>query len=238
MAHITIDPTISEILSRCSTSGNVLKPPTGQLDRKIYQRLAQTLENAGGKWNKRDQGFVFRGEAAQAISPLMETGVSRDHKKDRQAFYTPEEVANEVARIADVDGHLVLEPSAGNGALVCACLAYGARAVEAIEIHEECRQELIGRDRMVMIADFLEQKPEPRFHRIVMNPPFAKGQDLKHITHAKKFLAPGGFLFAIVPDNENPKLSSLGATTVHRFESGAFKSSGTTIATRLICIAA
>ncbi len=236
MANATLCPTVTDILSRATITENLLVLPAGQLERKLYEKVAKAIQLAGGKWKTNKQGFVFDSDPRAKLGLALETGVVVDEKKLRQAFYTPEAIANEVTRLADLDGHLVLEPSAGDGALVTACLAYGARAVEAIEIHEECRQKLIGRNRMVMIADFLTQKPTPRFERIVMNPPYTKGQDLKHVAHAKKFLAPGGRLFAIVPSKDCPKFAALGAETVEVFEAGSFKESGTNIETRLICI--
>jgi 16S rRNA G1207 methylase RsmC len=71
-----------------------------------------------------------------------------------------------------------------------------------------------------------------------MNPPFAKGQDYKHVGHAVKWLKPGGKLFAIVPAKDCPKMEGLGARTVREFAAGAFKESGTSVATRLITIEA
>ncbi len=41
-----------------------------------------------------------------------------------------------------------------------------------------------------------------------MNPPFANGQDIKHITHALRYLSPGGRLVAICANGprQNDKL--------------------------------
>ena len=47
-------------------------------------------------------------------------------------------------------------------------------------------------------ADFLECNGDlGTFDRIVMNPPFTNGDDIKHIMHALKMLKPGGRLVAI-----------------------------------------
>jgi hypothetical protein len=37
-----------------------------------------------------------------------------------------------------------------------------------------------------------------KFDRVVMNPPFDHGADIKHVEHARKFLKPGGRLVAVV----------------------------------------
>lgn len=49
-------------------------------------------------------------------------------------------------------------------------------------------------------ADFLQLNPArwtPRYDRILMNPPFSRGQDIVHIQHACRFLAEGGVLVAL-----------------------------------------
>jgi protein-L-isoaspartate O-methyltransferase len=58
-------------------------------------------------------------------------------------------------------------------------------------------------------GDFLECNHEiGTFDRILMNPPFANGQDIKHITHALRYLSPGGRLVAICANGlrQNDKL--------------------------------
>jgi 16S rRNA G1207 methylase RsmC len=36
-----------------------------------------------------------------------------------------------------------------------------------------------------------------KFHKIIMNPPFAKSQDVKHILHAYSLLLEGGILVSV-----------------------------------------
>ncbi|WP_344897990.1 methyltransferase, partial [Nonomuraea antimicrobica] len=50
-------------------------------------------------------------------------------------------------------------------------------------------------------GDFLEVTPDQypaKFDRVLMNPPFSKGQDIQHVTHALRFLKPGGQLVAVM----------------------------------------
>jgi hypothetical protein len=44
------------------------------------------------------------------------------------------------------------------------------------------------------VRDFLDVDPAERdpYNRVVMNPPFSGGKDILHITHALRFLKPGG----------------------------------------------
>ena len=59
-----------------------------------------------------------------------------------------------------------------------------------------------GKDLFVHYADFLSVTPATapiglrgRFDRVLMNPPFNQGQDLKHIAHAvTHWLKPGAYL--------------------------------------------
>ena len=238
MANATLCPTVTDIFSRATITENLLVLPAGQLERKLYEKVAKAIQLAGGKWKTNKQGFVFDSDPRAKLGLALASGVVVDEKKLRQAFYTPEAVANEVARMANLDGHLVLEPSAGDGALVKACLAYGASSVDTVEIDEETarklKKEYIPTKRVTCwIGDFMKLDPNIKYARIVMNPPYTKGQD---VAHAMKFLAPGGRLFAIVPSKDCPKFAALGAETVKVFEAGSFKESGTNIETRLICI--
>lgn len=238
MANATLSPEVTDILSRAVITDNLLVLPPGQLERKLYEQVAKAIKAAGGAWRTKKQGFVFDSDPRAKLGLALSTGVVIDEKKLRQAFYTPAAVAAEIAKLSDVKGHRVLEPSAGGGALVEACLAHGARQVDCIELEPTCSEQLMGPGRVVTIANFLEIGPYHQFDRIVMNPPFTKNQDVKHVTQAKEWLAPGGKLFAVVPDKENPKLAAIGAELVKRFPAGAFKESGTAVATRLIRIIA
>ncbi len=237
MANAQLCDEVTDILSRATITENLLVLPEGQLERKLYEKVAKAIKLAGGVWKTNKKGFVFDSDPRVKLGLALTTGVVVDEKKLRQAFYTPSEVAAEVARIADVKGLRVLEPSAGDGALVDACIHAGAVWVDCIELEETCRPKLDkDEDRSVVIGDFLEMNPTGSYSRIVMNPPFTRGQGLRHVKHAVKNLAPGGKLFAILPDKECPKFEALGAVTVKRFPAGAFKKSGTQIATRLIQI--
>jgi predicted RNA methylase len=240
MADVKLTPEVADILSQSTIEGNTLKLPPARLDPKLYAQVNKAIVAAGGKWKSgKVSAHVFDGDAREALGMALEHGVVIDAKKARQAFYTPQTVADEVALFAEVGGKRVLEPSAGDGALAKACLKFGASAVDCIEKDESCRKELSTIKGSLLITDFLLVSPTIEFSsydRIVMNPPFTKGQDLKHVTHAKKWLAPGGKLFAILPDKECPKFAAIGALTVKRFPAGAFKESGTNVATRLIVI--
>ena len=73
-----------------------------------------------------------------------------------------------------------------------------------------------------------------------MNPPFTKNQDVKHVAHALKFLADGGVLTSIMGSNTTRKqFTDLIAGREYEITdvpAGAFKESGTSIATIILRI--
>lgn len=133
----------------------------------------------------------------------------------------------------------ILEPSAGAGAITRQIRAEaGAAELVAIEINHKLA-ELTG----ARCADFLELEPEDlgRFDRILMNPPFKNGADIKHIEHARRFLAPGGRLVAICAGGprQRDKLEPIVTESGGIWEdlpAGTFASSGTNVNTVLLTI--
>ncbi len=126
-----------------------------------------------------------------------------DRKKDLQQFYTPPKLAREIVRRADVKGRRVLEPSAGWGALALEAIEQGAAYVACVEIDPENVKALRGngleRRGSVREIDFLQtRRPRVPYERVVANVPFSKQQDIRHVMHAYRQLAPGGRLVAIM----------------------------------------
>lgn len=124
-----------------------------------------------------------------------------------QLFPTPRDLAQEMAELADVQpGDRVLEPSAGTGMLLGALggAMFGHNpdrgSVVAVEINRGLAERLM-RDyplTTVINADFLDMLgTDAKFDKVVMNPPFESGADIKHIRHAMTMLKPGGRLVAI-----------------------------------------
>lgn len=235
MADMKLTPEIVTVIENSRIDANMLTLPA-QLDRKLYLKVNTALEAAGGKWNKAKKCHVFDGPPRERLGLVVAAGIVVDERKAKQSFYTPFVVASELVQLANVAGLVVLEPSAGMGSLVKACLNAGACRVDCVESDQTCHAALVSLDTNVNIADFLSLPAIPQYYRIVMNPPFSKGKAVKHIAHAAKWLRPGGMLFAIVPDKDEPKLTDLGAVDVAKIAAGAFKESGTQIATKIIKI--
>lgn len=164
-----------------------------------------------------------------------------------QLFPTPCEVAERMADLAIIEpGHEVLEPSAGTGRLVG---AMGGRMfghnpergrVVAIEINEKLAQCLRVEYPLtdVKAADFLQCNGDlGKFDRVLMNPPFADGADIKHILHAREFLKPGGRIVAICANGPRQEraLQSI-ATSWEELPTDTFKEQGTSVRTVLLTI--
>jgi protein-L-isoaspartate O-methyltransferase len=150
-----------------------------------------------------------------------------------QLFETPQDLAERLIDYAGIDAsHRVLEPSAGTGALLRA-IGPGPDKI-AIEINGSLvdgltRAGISGVN--IHCADFLQCNGDlGKFDRIVMNPPFENGADIRHIEHALSFLKPGGRLVAICANGPRQQ-ARLKPKAVHWEElpAGSFKTEGTMV---------
>lgn len=98
----------------------------------------------------------------------------------------------------------ILEPSAGRGSLLRNIPSNVLEKYDiefiTIEIQPDNCAILRNKGYKVHNKDFLTMKVEDlgKFDLILMNPPFDKGRDVDHVTHATKFLADNGKLVAIM----------------------------------------
>jgi hypothetical protein len=161
-----------------------------------YAEACAVLEALGGSPHSSGLGFEFDYPAWPVIQEVAASGVIPDQKA-HQFYPTPPDLARRVVEAADIqDGHSVLEPSAGQGALA-KYLPEHAMLVEVSRLH--CFALLQRGFKDILAADFLTWSPGRRFDRIVMNPPFAHGQWVRHLDHASDLLASGGRLVAVLP---------------------------------------
>lgn len=252
MSKIILTPEVHSVLENSQIDATSVRLPAGHLDRKLYEQVNKVLLAAGGKWNKSAKAHLFTIDPRSQLGLALERAViidhAKTHKKVRQAFYTPEAAANTVAQLADVHGRTVLEPSAGHGALAQACMRYGAHSVDCVEMDPEANKALLLAGYQVrgwtVQNDFLKFVPCPEddpYERIVMNPPFTRKADARHVFHAfNHWLQPQGLLTAIVCDDGKDRADLLeeawSIRIVHRFPKGTFRESGTDIATLVIQI--
>jgi hypothetical protein len=113
-------------------------------------------------------------------------------------FPTPEKLIRRMVELAEVEPHhTVLEPECGIGS-ICDILAPIGCSIKAVEKMHSAAEicKLKGYD--VERADFMELGPElRRVDRVLMNPPFEKGQDMAHISKAFNHLKQPGKLVAV-----------------------------------------
>lgn len=184
---------------------------------------------------------------AQMLKDALATGVQVVAAD--QLFPTPPDLAARMVAEADIwASHEVLEPSAGTGSIADAILAVGVRPV-CCEINCKLCDVLSAKGYQVVAGDFLERFSEldpvddvgtvtyemVKWDRIVMNPPFENGKDIKHVQHAMKILVPGGRLVAIVAGG--PRQAEALRPIASLWEplpAGTFKSSGTNVNTVLM----
>jgi type I restriction-modification system DNA methylase subunit len=239
-----------DALSSITVTGNRATMPP--LDRKTYQEVNKALETLGGKWDRKAKAHLFPGDPREAIERVTVDGEFTDRRNELEFFETPEELAALLVERAEIElSHIVLEPSAGRGAIVRAIYAQHGDDVHIIacELNPEFRDvlmELPSRTKVVL-GDFLGLKPStpPTFDRVVMNPPFSKGKDVDHVLHALAMLAPGGRLVSVMASGvtfRQDKRTAAFRTLVARhgwFEelpAGSFKSAGTMVNTVMVII--
>ena len=248
-----VSDVVLDILTECRAEGNTIYLPDRQLDRQTYLAVNKALECLGGKWSRKEKGHVFsHGNPAELLESLILTGEAVDQKKEFQFFPTPRAVAEQMCRLADLDGDsVVLEPSCGRGDLADVIFEAGVKELACIELNRDMEPYLAGKPYTAQLGiDFLkyaeEHQQEEHWNRIVMNPPFSKQQDISHILAAYCLLKPGGILVSVVSEsaffrsNEKAEkfrdfLEASNALTIY-LSDGAFKESGTTVRTRLVRI--
>jgi phospholipid N-methyltransferase len=244
--------TKEEVLQNCTVEGTTIKLPAQQLDRKLYQDVAKSLELIGGKWKGgKVAGFVFNEDPTELLQQIA-NGEKRNLKKEFQFFITPASLARELVFYADIDKLIkpkILEPSAGQGAIVKAIFEKGnVRQVDCCELMPLNQIFLDKIDGTLLIAsDFLTLESYTEYYdRIIANPPFSCNQDIDHIKKMYDCLKKGGRLVSIASSHwqisSNRKetefknwLDSVEAEIIP-IPKGAFKESGTEIGGVIIII--
>jgi hypothetical protein len=120
--HLVLSDTARNVLANASIIGtDRLVLPPGQLDRGTYQEIDKVLKAFGGKWNRSARAHIFATDPRAKVQALVDGEKVVDQRKANGYFPTPEPVADQLVALADLEpGMSVLEPSAGQGALLLA----------------------------------------------------------------------------------------------------------------------
>jgi protein-L-isoaspartate O-methyltransferase len=174
------------------------------------------------------------GAAFDAMRDSLRAGVQV--VSANQLFPTPPDLAARMVELADIaPGARVLEPSAGTGNILRE-IGTAPAEIMAVEINATLAQKLLDLrlsgvlpNLRICRADFLTSNGDlgGPFDRVVMNPPFERGDDIKHIRHALTMLKPGGRLVAICANGprQQEQLKPL-ASTWEELPEGTFAGTG------------
>ena len=117
-------------------------------------------------------------------------------------FPTPKDICQQLVDLAELeDGMNVLEPSGGKGSISEAIRDKAHVNLEVCEIYSDLSKILTLKGFKVVANNFLTEVKEPKYNRVIMNPPFSDGQDIQHIRHAFNCLAPDGKIVAIASES-------------------------------------
>jgi hypothetical protein len=111
--------TKEEILQDCTIDGFIVRLPNIQIERKLYLEIAKSINLIGGVWTGgKVKGFIFKEDPTELLEQIS-NGEKRNLKKEFQFFATPAKFADYLVELADLKlTDIVLEPSAGQGAII------------------------------------------------------------------------------------------------------------------------
>jgi predicted RNA methylase len=165
-------------------------------DERDFEEAKNVLRLLGGADDNGTWSFEY--SIRDALSEVCRVGTVPE-KVSHQFYPTPSDLAERAIDLADIaEDDRVLEPSAGNGALAQK-IAGHTKNVTCVEVNGVFSAALKSQGFDTHNADFLSWKSPYSFTKIIMNPPFAKGEAERHVKKASEFLADGGQLVAILP---------------------------------------
>jgi phospholipid N-methyltransferase len=170
---------------------------------KHFQKLKKAGINSDS--NLADALIEYKNlsEGKRKADPIKEAERAIVGKKyDGMDFFpTPPKLAEKMVKELEIKpGMNVLEPSAGKGDLADAVRNSHPEAnIEVIEPVGDLRNILKAKGHTIIDRDFegFEAEADKSYDRIIMNPPFSKNRDVKHVKKAYDLLKPGGKLVAI-----------------------------------------
>lgn len=193
------------------------KPPT----QEDIDRGGWYAEEYPAKKKKADRLGITSKEVAEKMRELikdrMVVNVSPEEMKERELkkaiddvramkipgfFPTPKELIHKMfdyARMNRDDAEYFLEPSAGIGSICDEIKSERPDAqIVCCEINPDLEKILEMKGYTVESADIFSLAALQSFDRIIMNPPFERGQDMEHIRHCfNNHLEEGGILVSV-----------------------------------------
>lgn len=210
------------------------------LGGEAYKKISEFLKTFNLERTKYKKRVAYKNNGEFTIEQVVEIGkklkgVSLSEKFD---FYpTPKELVEKVQNYADIqDTDIILEPSAGTGALLeglnsdnCYCVELNPVLCEILNTKGFSKVKNSSTEEIKL-------KEGKEFDKILMNPPFSKRLDAKHIVQVFEYLKKGGTLVAVhsagittATDKYSKAFQDLYnnyGITQEKIDSGAFKNSG------------
>lgn len=243
--------TKEQVLQNCTVEGTVIKLPNTQLERKLYQEVAKSLELIGGKWKGgKTFGFVFETDPTDLLNQIA-NGEKRNLKKEYQFFATPKALAEKLVQLAEINPYdTILEPSAGQGAIIRAINEVSTQVVDCFELMD-VNVEILLRSKLhfcIVGRDFMNRNlsSNQKYTKIIANPPFTKNQDIEHLLEMYSILDDKGTLVCVTSeswvDGSQAKqlqfkrwLKEVDAEVID-IPRGTFKESGTMVGGKIVVI--
>lgn len=242
---VGISEDVAEVLQSAEVDGNELRL-TQELDRPLYLAVNKVLAALGGKWDRGKRVHIFPKPVADVLAEALDTGHAIDKRKALNQFFTPPEIAARMVELADIqDGDCIQEPSAGSGNIIREIFKVIPEQNQGLVLAIEIDGDLVSQLRdsfyglNVWQRDVLEITNLPPCERIIMNPPFENGVDIKHIEHMRMFLRPGGKLVALCANGPKQQAAFKGiADHWEELPASSFKSEGTNVNVALFTLLA
>jgi hypothetical protein len=168
-------------------------------DKHTSQQVDDIMIACGGvRRNIRSSDFQFDYDFSMLVPEIIRTGSIPD-KRAHQFYPTELELSKRAAGLLDIQpGDKCLEPSAGQGGLLCN-MPINTVAVEISLL--QCELLKLKGFTSVINSDFIDyaKTTNDRFDKILMNPPFSQGRHVQHLHAAMNLLNDDGELVAILP---------------------------------------
>ena len=235
---VTIISDFKDIFSLLEIKENKILFPEKWFSPNIYKQVTEFLKTFDCERCKikKQTGFTNKGEFTNEqilqIGKDLE-GVSLSTKFD--FFPTPKELVQKVQQLGEIkENDTILEPSAGIGSLIA---GLSKENIQCVEINPILASILKNKGYKVCNKSFEEVKSSTKFDKVLMNPPFSKRLDAKHIKLAfDNYLENNGVLVAIhsagiltAQDKDSKQFQELynkyGEAQI-KIPAGAFKESG------------
>lgn len=234
---VEVVDTFADAISYLENIDNMLVLPEKWFSQGIYKALGEFLKTFGCERTKYKKRVAFKNNGEFLNEQIIEigkklNGVSLSTKFD--FFPTPHELVEKVQNFAEIkDTDTILEPSAGTGSLL---KGLSNKNIDCVEMSDILFEILKSKGYNVYNMDFADFTTDKKYDKIIMNPPFGKRLDAKHIVKAFDFLKEGGLLVAIHSTGINTatdKSSKAFQELVKKYsinqehvDSGMFKNSG------------